>query len=259
MAAYQVLAHNLSAASENRIHDDTVARQFGFTGALVPGVEVYAYACHPAVARWGRAWLERGTAACRFHAPVYDGDRVEVTAAETAGGLTLQVRRGDALLAAGEAALPDTPGAAPAVIPWHAPPASRPPAGEDTLAPGTLLGTAAFAATAEAAAAYRAAVREADPIYADQGLVHPGQVLRLCNQALTQNVVLGPWIHVGSRVRNLAAARIGMALTARGRVTANTERKGHRFVELEVLVVDADGAALAWVEHTAIWRPRQVG
>ena len=26
---------------------------------LVPGVEVYAYACHPAVRRWGRAWPSR--------------------------------------------------------------------------------------------------------------------------------------------------------------------------------------------------------
>ena len=41
---YIVNAFNLSAASENKIHDDTVARRFGFTGALVPGVEVYAYA-----------------------------------------------------------------------------------------------------------------------------------------------------------------------------------------------------------------------
>ena len=84
---YIVNAFNLSAASENKIHDDTVARRFGFTGALVPGVEVYAYACHPAVRRWGRAWLERGTAECRFQSPVYDGDRVAVEAAEAGDGV----------------------------------------------------------------------------------------------------------------------------------------------------------------------------
>jgi acyl dehydratase len=100
-------------------------------------------------------------------------------------------------------------------------------------------------------------VREADPLYAREGLVHPGQVLRLCNQALVQNVVLGPWIHVGSRVRNLAAARVGQRLTARARVTGNAERKGHRFVELDVLVVTEGGVPVAQVAHTAIWRPRQ--
>ena len=50
----------------------TTAQKLGFAGGLVPGVEVYAYACHPAVARWGRAWLERGQMQCRFLKPVYD-------------------------------------------------------------------------------------------------------------------------------------------------------------------------------------------
>ena len=121
-----------------------------------------------------------------------------------------------------------------------------------------VLGTAPLEVTPALAADYLAAVREADPIYAREGLVHPGQVLRLCNQALVQNVVLGPWIHVGSRVRNLAAARVGAVLTARARVTDNAERKGHRFVELDVLVVDGGGVPVAQVLHTAIWRPRQV-
>ena len=121
------------------------------------------------------------------------------------------------------------------------------------LARGTVLGTAPLEVTPALAADYLAAVREADPIYAREGLVHPGQVLRLCNQALVQNVVLGPWIHVGSRVRNLAAARVGAVLTARARVTDNAERKGHRFVELDCWVVDGAGAAVAQVLHTAIW------
>ena len=71
--AYSVEAYNLSHASENKIHDDAMAQKLGFTGGLVPGVEVYAYACHPAVRRWGRAWLERGQMDCRFLKPVYDG------------------------------------------------------------------------------------------------------------------------------------------------------------------------------------------
>jgi hypothetical protein len=57
---YKVEANNLASASENKIHDDRVARQFGFTGALVPGVDVYAYACHLIVDRLGpglaRSW-----------------------------------------------------------------------------------------------------------------------------------------------------------------------------------------------------------
>lgn len=35
---FRVEARNTSANRENRIHDDAVARQYGFRGALVPGV-----------------------------------------------------------------------------------------------------------------------------------------------------------------------------------------------------------------------------
>jgi len=52
-----VEAYNLSAASENKIHDDEVARRFGFEGGLVPGVEVYAYMTTLAVRHFGPDWL----------------------------------------------------------------------------------------------------------------------------------------------------------------------------------------------------------
>src|SRR5271155_1719093 len=82
LGPYHVEALNAAKESENKIHDDCVARRFGFRGGLVPGVEVYAYMAHMPVARWGRAWLERGCADCRFWKPVYDGALARITAAE---------------------------------------------------------------------------------------------------------------------------------------------------------------------------------
>lgn len=256
---HQVTAKNLSATSENKIHDDAVARRFGFTGALVPGVEVYAYAVHPAVERWGHDWLAQGAAEIRFQSPVYDGDRVSVEAGEAEEGLSLAVRRGEDVCATGHAWMPADPPTVPRDAEWRAPPAERPAASEDSLAPGLWLCTRPLEVTPALAAEYLAAVSETDALYAEEGLVHPGLVLRQCNQALVQNVRLGPWIHVGSRVRNLAPAQVGQALEVRALVTANTERKGHRIVELEAMVFDGQGLMLAVVAHTAIWRPRQAG
>lgn len=255
---YEVIAENLSRASENKIHDDAVARRFGFTGGLVPGVEVYGYACHPVVRRWGRDWLERGTAECRFLKPVYDGRSARVTAREEGPGLALAVESEGALCAEGRAALePAAPPPSADAYEHPAPPAARPPASPQVLVEGVRLGTAPLVLTRETLADYLRGVGETDPLYADEGLAHPGQLLRLCNQPLMQNVVLGPWIHVGSRVRNFAAARVGQALQARARVLAEYERKGHRFVDLDVLVL-ADGAPVAQVHHVAIYRPRQL-
>lgn len=258
-APYRVRAFNTAAASENKIHDDTVARRFGFSGGLVPGVEVYAYMMHMAIKRWGRDWLEHGSAECRFLSPVYDGKIVDVTAAADGDALAIRVESEGAICADGTASLDGAARSEPKFDRSRGPPPPevRPPADERSLAEGTLLGVRTFPISAEYAAQYVADVRETDPLYAREGLAHPGIVLRLCNQALVQNVVLGPWIHVGSTVRNFSAAKVGDTLSLCAHVAANYERKGHRFVDLDVLV-SAGERPIAEVTHVAIYRPRQV-
>ena len=260
-ARYEVLAYNTAQESENKIHDDSVARRFGFSGGLVPGVDVWGYMVHLPVARWGRAWLERGTAECRFRKPVYDGDKAVVTEAPGSdGGIAIAVESQGVACASGEAWLPAAALALPAddaIAPVPVAADRRPPAGEDSLPAGRLLAIRPLRTDADFAAAYLRDLRETDPLYGREGLVHPGLILRMCNWALSHNVVLGPWIHVGSRVRNLAAARIGQELTVLARVTSNHVHKGHKFVVLDVLA-SADGAPIARIEHTAIYQPRQL-
>lgn len=256
---YRVEAYNLSHASENRIHDDATAQRFGFTGGLVPGVEVFAYCCHPAVQRWGDAFLQRGAIACGFQKPVYDGRIATVTATEDGDALALRVDSEGVGCATGRASLPAEAAPLPdlSTLPAMAPPATRPKASDETLAPGRILGTNPLALTDTVLADYLRDVRETDPRYAAQGIAHPGLLLRLCNKLLTENVVLGPWIHVGSDLRFLGLARRGQALSARARISANVDRKGHRIVSLAAVVL-ADGTPVAQVAHDAIWRPRQV-
>lgn len=259
LAPYDVSAYNTAVTSENKIHDDDVARRFGFTGALVPGVEVYAYMAHMPVARWGRAWLERGAGECRFIKPVYDGNIARVTAQEDKGVLNISVESGGVLCATGHAVLPEAAPAPPAdSLPLGALPRERPKASESNLAPGIALGLSPVTIDRAALDQYLADIREQDGLYLREGLVHPGQILRLCNAALVQSVVLGPWIHVGSRLRNFSAARIGQELTLRNRITSNGVSKGHAIVEFDALPI-ADGTqVVAQITHTAIWRPRHV-
>src|SRR6185369_11990858 len=77
LETYRIQAYNTSKQSENKIHDDAVARRYGFSGGLVPGVDVMAYMMHLPVAKWGRAFLERGLVEARFVKPVYDGEIAE--------------------------------------------------------------------------------------------------------------------------------------------------------------------------------------
>jgi acyl dehydratase len=260
-APYHVEAFNTSKASENKIHDDAVARRFGFSGGLVPGVDIYGYMTHQPIVAWGRAWLERGVAECRLLKPVYDGETTVVTAEPTDAGLTLQVASRGMLCATGTASLPANATIAPAIDSYAAPPPPpdhRPPADETSLAVGTLLGLRPLAVTKEFAADYVRDARETDPLYSREGLVHPSTILRTGNWVLSHNVVLGPWMHVGSTVTHFVCARVGDVITTRSRVIANYDHKGHRFVEIDILVISNDSIAVARVGHTAIYRPRQV-
>ncbi len=261
MKGYRVQAYNTAHSSENKIHDDAVARRFGFTGALVPGVDVYAYMMHLPVARWGRAFLERGAAQCRFTNPVYDGEIAEVAGRDEGESVAIEVISGGRVCATGSANLPAHAAAPPSLegFPPANPPATenRPAASAETLPVDGVLNSVPLEANAEYVAGYLRDVRETDGLYAREGLVHPGTVLRMCNHALLQNVLLGPWIHVGSEVRNFSAARVGETLVARSRVAANYERKGHLFVELDALVLGDGARPVAGVKHTAIYRPRQ--
>ena len=110
---------------------------------------------------------------------------------------------------------------------------------------------------ADAASEYLADIREADPIYAREGLGHPGLLQRVMNRVLVDNAILGPWIHVGSRMQLLSAAKLGDVITARAKVIGNYDKKGHRFVELDALVVANGKTPLAHCRHIAIYQPRE--
>jgi acyl dehydratase len=252
-----VEACNTAKQSENKMHDDAVARRFGFAGGLVPGVDVMAYMMHLPVARWGRAFLERGLIEARFSKPVYDGETAEVQGVERDGELAIDVRSRGVLCATGSASLPlAAPAVALADFRDVGPVAERKPVSASCFVVGEWLGTAPRIWPGRTGESYRADIRESDPIYAREGLGHPGLLQKVMNRLLVDNVILGPWIHVGSRMQMLSALQPDDEIKARAKVIGNYEKKGHRFVELDALVVANGVTPLAYCHHVAIYQPR---
>lgn len=263
LPAYRVTARNTSASSENKIHDDEVARRYGFPGGLVPGVTIYAYLTRPLVATLGPAWLQRGTAEVRFLRPVVDGEQAAVEGAITARGarglsatLTLTAAAGecarlDATLPAGS----PTPVNA-ALYPRAPLPAERLPASRDRLGEVGVLGTPEALYDGARASTYLDGIGDTLACYGGaDGFVHPAFFLDQANRAVDRNVVVGPWIHTASRVRHLGGARIGERLEMRGRVRSLWEKKGREYLEVDLLVVAGPRARpVAHVLHTAIYR-----
>jgi hypothetical protein len=257
---YHVSAYNTAKSSENKIHDDATAKRFGFKGGLVGGVHVYAYMSHLPVERWGRAWLERGAGEARFGKPVYEGDIAEITALEDANGLSLQVNSDGVLCATGRASLPGVVPALPGLDAFKSVPArtNRVAADEQSLRVGDWLGMNPLTVTADYQIQDIADTRETDTLYAREGIVHSGTILRCCNWALSHNVVLPAWMHMGSVVQNHGVAQVGDTLNVRAKVTKNYEHKGHKWVEIDALVIANEARPIARVTHIAIYRPRQL-
>jgi len=257
---YRVKARNTSTSSENKIHDDAVARRYGFGGGLVPGVSVYAYATRPLVEALGPDWLGRGTASVKFVKPIFHGDEVRVCGNFERGAegvtatLTVTAANGDcafatATLAHGAGAPVDASSYRSAPLP-----AERPAATREHLASLDVLGTIITQYDRAVAAQFVERIDDKLQLYGvPDDYVHPAFFLNQANQALKSNVSLGPWIHTGSIVRHLSIARIGETLSTQGRVHALTEKKGAQIVELDLLLF-AGSRPVAQVYHSAIYR-----
>jgi hypothetical protein len=263
---HHVRAHNAATASENKIHDDAVARRHGFAGGLVPGITVFGYLTTPVVEAWGQAWLEHGFMAARFRQPIYEGDSVSVVGTVGADGdartAELEARNGlDELCAVGRARSgPDRPGI-PSVdaYPERPLPTALLAPTPEALAGVEVLGSVEAGFHADRHDETAALVGDDLPIYRELGVAHPVWLLYFANALLAANVELGPWIHTASAVQNFGLLHDGERVSARGRVAGLSERRGHQVVDLDVLFV-ADGVRpVMHVRHSAIYRLRTSG
>jgi hypothetical protein len=245
MAPFLVRAVNTAVDSENRIHDDSVAAEYGFRGGLVPGVTVYGYMASPVIEHFGPQWLESGAMDVRFFQPFYEGEQVAVSITEEEQGrITVEASRasGAAWIDGGQPNddLPDRPMF------------DRIPASREALQPGTILGS--IEKTLDLSQPGMAA--PLDAFIGGERFAHPAIILALANEILLSNYILGPWIHSSSEVRNFAPARDGEHLRVRGKIEDAYERKGHELVVLEVAVMGA-ARTLSRIRHTAIWKLRK--
>jgi acyl dehydratase len=263
---YAARATMPSESSENKIHEDGLAREMGFRGGLVPGVTVYAWMTHPVVVALGPAWLDRGSFSVRFSKPVYFGERVSVhssVAARSGEAITVQA---SVLNEAGESCATATmalPRAHPpggpdlAAYPGAPLPHERPPVSRAILASQTVLGTPDLHLDESTARAFLDRIGESLPLYAAPGApAHPGLYLDLANKALSRNVRVSPWIHAESHGQHLGRAHVGERLQMRAKVKSLYERKGHEFVELDLLLVAEGARPVASIRHIAIYQLR---
>ena len=259
---HRVIARNPATDSENRIHADEIARKYGFKGGLVPGVTIYAYACAPILEALGEEWLDKGSAAMRFSAPCYDGELLTATVeppavAGSGQPHSIAVSAGEKTCASGTATAAGDPGG-PEEIEWAPLPQGRPLASIEVFAPRTLLGSIMLPTDEARMSSYLDSIGEPSPVYARRRVVHPGMLLNGANWILVANVVMPAWVHVESRVQYCRSVAVGEPVQVRGMVAEAFERKGHRFVAVDLAWMAGEGPAAQELvssgRHTAIWQ-----
>lgn len=254
-----ISAFNTATASDNKIHDNATASRFGFTGGLVPGVDVFAYMAHAPAKLWGREWLSEGGMRARFVKPVYDGEKADLdVASESEDRLRLLLSARNELCGEGHADRRVKP------VKLDIPPAGvqpepdeRPRASMQSMVVGQVFGYRTEAFTKELGKQHLEDTREDAALYDDGAIASPAYMLRRANYILASNVKLGPWIHSESDIRLHGPLRDGDTLDIRARVQDNFERKGHLTVALDFVVLASGKPAMSG-RHWAIYEPRQV-
>lgn len=266
MSTHQHVATNHSLSSENRIHSDDVAQQYGYRGALIAGVQVFGHMSYPLTETLGDAWMHDAHVSVRLLKPTYHGDRLHMTMTSTdssnfqigchatAGETTDEVFGSHvatllALLAsprpANELATRVRPEQAPAQAPERV---------EITM--GRIELDEPFAAqfwhsTPEENRVFAQQVGDDQSVYQD-GLMHPHLVLHYANQALMARFIMPAWLHVGSEIHFHRPLQAGETIEIRCVPTEKWERKGHQFIKLYIAYLVDDEPAVE-IEHTAIF------
>ena len=251
------IARNYAVDHPNKIHSDDTAVRFGFAGALVPGVALYAYLVEPVVTMLGPDWLTRGMMSVKFIKPVYDGAEVAVRARVSDSPLALSLGLFDsesALCAVGEANLPQSARVISAAdYPVREMPAteSRREATSEGVPAGEILGS--LNVTLDLAELAQTFLGEIGP----EGGCHPAYLLMQANELLARNVMLGPWIHTASVVGNCAVPRDGELLSLRGRVVDSGQKRGHEFVTVDLAMFGHENRPIAAIRHSALIQLRE--
>jgi hypothetical protein len=260
---YRVRTHNSHAASENRMHSDEVAAQYGFKGALVPGVTVFSHMTYPLVAKYGVDWLARGRAEVAFAKPAYEDELLAVHCKPTAAGdsyaVTCMNEQGIELaaLSAQIAAAPLAVDARAAIAP--AVPCEKQLITWDLLEIGAPFPALTWRPPQADNLEWCSDVRDALPVYREgpAAPLHPGFILRQANLVLRNRFTLPAWIHTGSRITFHDVARAGESFEVRAIPEEKWQRKGHAFVRLYVCLLRG-GQVVTEILHTAIFQPRKI-
>jgi acyl dehydratase len=258
----QILAMNDAEESENRIHSDEIAAKYGFTGALVSGVNVFGYLTQPLVKAFGAAFLKQGMMDVIFLKPAYQDDLLTITTEEFRSEtskrncVTNVSNEKGQLLAKLESWLPAElpPLNKFASMKCEHKTIDRPEIEWDLILLQKPAPAFTWRPSYEENQEHITAQRDMASCYTGNGgHIHPYFLLDACNQALMRLFLLPAWIHTGSKITLRAPLLVGQSIEMKTVPIDKWERKNHQFIRLYIAML-VEGDVVAEIEHTAIFK-----
>ena len=258
-------ALNTAPNSENQIHGDDMAKEFGFKGGLVPGVTVSAYLLHPIIEKWGLDWLEKGWAKCKITSPLYDKENFSVYLNEISENKILSnLKNSNQVITANAEAsiLEDIPEA--------------PKIRNDEIAIENFQGPRAsknvwMKLKKDGCMAFEYYWGGKDPLIylrdqnnlpdllnpSKKGLSNLSFLLGCSNWALASSAYMNPWIHLQTTSQNYQALSFNSSVIAEIQVNEVFEKKGHEFVDVDVnLFKQEDKSCIMTINLLSIYKVR---
>lgn len=222
------------------IHDDSVAADYGFRGAVVHGIRVLEAALAPVYREWGTDWFSGGGISLRHRRPVYAGEPLvaRFSPAERAGAFDLVVLDpAGEQVAVGEVTGPDAGRIAPEV-----PPAAEPPSPKRRAEKGSI-------AVGDPVVGVPVPVDETllhEQLFEDPALRRAGLALPAASLVVHVAGAAGfdtfewqtPGMYYSSENTFFAPPRFGSTLRSTGVVVETFERNGNTFFTTDYTVAD---------------------
>ena len=257
-------AYNQVPDSENEIHGDAIARQFGFKGALVPGATVAAYLVHPVVEELGHEFLCRGKFTAKFLAPVYDDLDFKVeTMAKPENQYSAEISQSDARVCASaliNIAPSDLESPSLRGDELGDPKAERKPATPETMRGLKEQGCEAFEDVwqeqHQMATYLRDSSKMASPFF-KENFANPAFLIGMSNYVFASNAQMNPWILVEANCQNFKAMPEGSKVLGEMEILELFNRRGHEFADSRINLFDADSeSCFSTIRLRAIYKVR---
>ena len=252
---------------ENPIHSTEIARAYGYEGPLIGGVTVWGWATDTIIAAIGNNWLSEGWAEYSFRKPVFPGNVLTITVESSTEDFTnswnvaMQNQSGDLCVVGkigiGEASWENT--------------LTRP----INMSPSDVVGkkplTLERAKNSTSWTALQLEFNEdtyeeikhknrltSDPIFAysqgDTPIAHPSWVAGWAEGLMRHNFDIPSSMHTKSLVKHHSSIPLGTKLVGGAEVIDAYERKGHQYIEFDVLLQDTGSNDIAQIRHRTIFR-----